>query len=1125
MTQIRIFLGLIVGLPVLLSACSGGSEPAKDSLFARLDSTRTGIRFQNQLHETDSLSILDYLYFYNGGGVAAGDFNNDGKTDLYFVSNQQPNQLYLNRGGMQFDDVTQKANADNGKSDWQTGVTVADVNGDGWLDIYVCAVSQFKGLKGTNQLYINNGPGPKGPDGVSIPTFTERAAEYGLDFTGFSTQATFFDYDHDGDLDCFLLNHAVHTSRSYDHVRTRLIRNRESGDYLFRNNGGTNGFTDVSEQAGIFATVMGYGLGVSVADINNDGWEDLYISNDFHEDDYYYVNNQKGGFREEVRKAFGHTSRFSMGNDVADINNDGFQDVISVDMYPEDPAVEKASNGEDPLDIYQYKLTYGYMNQYTRNCLQLSMAGQRFIDIGLMAGIAATDWSWAPLLADFDNDGIKDLFISNGIVRRPNDLEYLKYISSQTFGQNASGEALAQMPDGRVHPYLYKGTDSLQFVDKSLDWGFAETGYTNGAAYADLDNDGDLDLITNNINSPAGIFENRANTLTSNHFLQINLVGTGANRFGVGAKVVLKTQTGLLLQQNSPTRGFMSSVEPRLTFGLGGQNTVDSLWVLWPDGTGQIMTGVKANQTLTLAQTNARPGIANPVRPPAQPLFAEGDSAQVAFRHAENMYFDFGREPLLPFKVSTEGPRLSVADVNADGLDDFFVGGARHQTSCLFVQQPNGTFRADSSAFRADANCEDVGSLFFDADGDGDADLYVVSGGNEFTGQSPELLDRLYLNDGAGRFRKDSLALPSLHANKSSVAAADIDRDGDLDLFVAGRVVGFRYGQSPPSFLLINEGKGRDGRVRFSDQTARRAPALQQGGMLTDAFWHDLDRDGDPDLVTAGHWGPIRVYKNEGGNLTEADDTGLAQAVGFWQTLKPADLDGDGDMDFLAGNLGQNTKFRRGTDGAVRLYARDYTNSGARFDQVMAYRYQNKWYPVATKDELGKSLPFLNKRFDNYRDFSGKTLEEIFESSELPEDGMREVNTFESVWIENLSTESDKSLRFRIHKLPALAQTAPVFAFDVQDVTGDGRADVLLGGNFYSVSTYQGRYDASYGLLLRNHGKGKFTPVLPTESGLVLRGEIRAINHVRTGQGPLVLVARNGAPMQVFRPLRSADKQ
>ncbi|WP_247232862.1 VCBS repeat-containing protein [Telluribacter sp. SYSU D00476] len=1079
-------------------------EYSSEPLFVRMDPKQSGITFVNEIVDTREFSILDYLYFYNGGGVSAGDINNDGLTDLYFVSNRGKNKLYLNKGDWKFEEVAEKAGV-AGKADWQTGVTMADINGDGYLDIYVCAVSNYKGLTGSNELYINNGDG----------TFTERAKEYGLDFQGFATQVAFFDYDHDGDLDAYLLTHAVHTSLSYGRVSTRgLERDKEAGDYLFRNEGGKR-FTDVSEQAGIYAAPMGYGLGISVGDLNNDGWEDIYVANDFHEDDYYYINNKNGTFTEALREHFTHTSKFSMGNDMADINNDGLLDVVTMDMYPEDPAVEKASAGEDPLDVYLYKLQFGFYNQYTRNTLQLNQGGEKFSDIGAMAGIAATDWSWSPLLADYDNDGIKDLFITNGIVRRPNDLEYLKFVSSPEVsaklmqGKALDLEAIKRMPDGLTHNYLYKGTDSLQFVDQSLSWGFHEDSYSNGAAYADLDGDGDLDLITNNINGVAGVYQNRQEAVAKNHYLKVKLKGDGFNSFGVGAKVYVKTDKGWQYQHNMPTRGFMSSVEPGLVFGVAKSTTIDSVAVVWPNQKAQVLTGVKPNQTLTLNQSEA----AGSFTPPAarQPLFQEV-TQQVAlpYTHKENTYYDFTREPLMPFKISTEGPALAVGDVNGDGLDDMYLGSAKFEKSALYLQTPEGGWVPTSQqVFTADSTFEDIRAIFFDADGDKDLDLYVVSGGNEFFGQSPELLDRLYRNDGKGNFTRDRAALPAMYTNKGTVVAADVDKDGDLDLFVGGRVVAYSYGRIPESYLLINDGKGK-----FTDQTAALAPTLRKVGMVTDATWSDYDGDGDPDLLVVGDWMPVRVFENVKGQLSLAE-SGLEGIYGFWQTIQKADLDGDGDEDYVVGNLGTNTKFRRGWDGRIRMYAGDFLNVN-KTDQILAYGVGPNFYPVPLKDEIGKVIPYVNQRFPNYRDFSGKTIEKIFKSNELNAAELREVNTFESVWIENRGKGT-----FAVHHLPYMAQVSKIFAVQVADVNDDNRPDLLLGGNFYNVSTYQGRYDASYGLVLLNEGKGQWKTVLPTEAGFVLDGEVRHIRSVRTPSGPMYTVVRNNASPLFFRTISS----
>lgn len=1113
------------------------TAPNEPRLFETLDSAQTGIGFVNRLTDTPQLNIIDYLYFYNGAGVSAGDVNNDGLTDLYFVSNQGANKLYLNRTkngeSPHFEDITKTARV-AGQADWQTGTTMVDINGDGLLDIYVCAVSGFKGssstaTKGRNELYINNGAGPNG-----VPTFTEQAEAYGLAFAGFSTQAAFFDYDHDGDLDCFLLNHAVHSVRSYDKVTARDQADSLAGDFLFENQGTGKPFRDVTAKTGIFQAPMGYGLGVAVADLNNDGWEDIYVSNDFHEDDYLYLNNQRAGFTNVAPQRLAHTSRFSMGNDAADINHDGFADLVTLDMYPEDERVEKASAGEDPLDIYTYKLAYGYMNQYSRNCLQLNQNCQRFAEIGALSGIAATDWSWSPLLADYDLDGQMDLFIANGILRRPNDLDYVKYVSNDSvqmaIGTSAEAlkKAISTMPEGKVHNYLYRGTPTLAFQDKSLAWGFDKANCASGAAYADLDNDGDLDLVTNNLNDPAGIYLNQANVLFPKRtHLTVRLKGSGANTAGIGAKVILRCGKGdsIQVQQLMPTRGFESSVEPRLTFGLGNRKTVDSLIVIWPNQQMEVRTHVPVNQQLALTQADAkldgsRYVIAPSVGSNGTRLFSEeADSTLIPYHHRENSYYlDFSRESLMPFKVSTEGPRLAVGDVNGDGLDDVYAGGGRNQPGTLLLQTPTGRLVASvQPAIAADSVSEDVNALFFDADGDHDLDLYVVSGGNEYWKTDPFLQDRLYLNNG-GQFSR-STGLPQLAESKSCVRAADIDADGDLDLFVGGRVVAKHYGQTPDSYLLINNGKGQ-----FAIETDQRAPGLRQAGMLTDAVWTDLNKDRQPDLVVVGDWMAPRVFLNQKGQFSEISNPfGTTPMSGFWQCLAAADFDNDGDIDLMAGNLGLNTKFRKGADGQVRMWVKDIDGNQTT-DQILACTRPgydpDDWFPVATKDELGKQMPgIINKRFVAYSSIAGKPIADIFTAADLADAEERTVDQFASVYLENTGKKGNAPT-FQVRPLPLLAQVSKVFALTPFDADGDGDLDVLGGGNFYGVGTYQGRYDASNGFVLLNTN-GQFTAPSPFATGFVLNGEIRSIVPVQSRAGQFVLVGRNGGRVQQFMVSRA----
>lgn len=907
---------LLILLTILLFSCS-----KKQTLFTLIDPAGSGVKFNNELIITDSLNIMNYIYLYNGGGVACGDINNDGLADIYFTSNKGENKLFLNKGNLHFEDITASAGV-KGAGNWKTGVTMADVNGDGWLDIYVCAVGGYQGMEGRNQLYINN----------RNLGFKDEAAEYGLDEEGFNTQATFFDYDRDGDLDVYLVKHAVHSSEQYIDTSSRHTPDAASGDKLFRNeiSNGARRFTDVTRAAGIFNGRIGYGLNAIVNDFNKDGWPDIYVSNDFNEEDYYYLNNGNGSFSESNKEVFGHESHFSMGSDAADINNDGWPDLVTLDMLPEDEKILKSSMSDDALEIYRYKLGFGYQEQCSRNCLQLNMGGgKRFSDIGLYAGIAATDWSWSPLLADFDNDGICDLFVTNGIYRRPNDLDFMNYYAHTPEAYDATKKRLNDiafnlMPEGRQANYLFKGTASLKFSNISLAAGLGKQSFSNGGGYADLDNDGDLDLVINNLNGAADVYRNNSQNAKKANYLSVHLAGNNHNRFALGATIIITAGNKKFYRYNTATKGFESCSAGDINIGLGDIQEIDTLKITWPDsaGTVQELYRVKVNQQITVRQEEATLQDSNTAASPS--LFARiREVAGINFVHKENLFNDFAIQPLMPHGVSTEGPKLAVGDVNSDGLDDLYVCGAAGQAGSLFIQNASGNFAASNESLMAsDSSCEDVNAVFFDADNDNDLDLYVVSGGNQWEGNHPRLYDRLYINDGRGIFRKTG-ELPLFFGNKSVAVPADFDRDGDMDLFIGGRVVAGRYGEIPLSYLLVNDGRGK-----FVIRTKDICPELEKIGMVTDAVSTDINKDGWADLLVVGEWIPVTIFLNEKGHLKNSTKKmGLDESTGLWRSIKLADINGDGHEDLLLGNWGENSKLHASKKYPLIMYAGDIDNN------------------------------------------------------------------------------------------------------------------------------------------------------------------------------------------------------
>ncbi len=1081
----------ILSVTLWLTACN---KPIP--VFEPLPASQTQIEFTNTLYTGPQFNILYYLYYYNGGGVAAGDINNDGLTDVYFTANHQAgNKLYLNKGGFTFEDITATAGV-AGTSDWSTGATMADINGDGLLDIYTCAVANQFGLTGSNELFLNKGNGK----------FEPAAEAYGIKFSGLSTQAAFFDYDHDGDLDLYLLNHSKRPHANIVDTSNRRRYDSIAGDRMYRQDkvNGQIKFTDVSKEAGIYQSNLGYGLGIAIADFNNDGWDDIYIGNDFHENDYYYLNNGNGTFTEAGAKHFGHYSRFSMGNDAADYNNDGQIDVVTVDMLPPDEKTLKTYGSDENPTNYKVKLGLnGYQNQYSRNTLQRNNgSGENFSDVALLNGVQATDWSWCPLFADFDNDGNKDLFVSSGIVKRPVDMDYVQFVSAMQTNKGLERtdkydhETIAKMPDGSCHPFFFKGNAGAVFENVSDAWGTgAMKGYFNGSAYADLDNDGDLDMIMNCINAKAVIFKNNA---PAKPFLRIKAEGDNANTMGVGAKTYLFSKKGLQFQQMMPTRGFQSASEPVLHFGLGDSTAIDSLLIVWPDQRFEVIRNPNTNTILQVNQKNAS-GTFEYAKwfPSSQPLFEDiTQQANISWKHAENDFVDFNRQYLIPHLQSTRGPKVAVGDVNGDGLDDFYVCGAHGQQGELMLQTANGTFIPGNGApFAANAIAEEVDALFFDADGDKDMDLYVASGGYQYDDGEAALNDHLYFNDGKGVFAERTGALPQLLTNKSCIAAADVDADGDTDLFVGSIAHAGKYGTYQSSVLLLNDGKGN---MAVSTGLPNDENAT---GMITSALFTDVNNDKRPDLVVAGEWMPVTIYLNANGKW---EKNTIAGSSGLWQTISVADVNDDGKPDLLAGNWGLNSKLASGKTGPLKMFVKDFDKNG-REEQIVTYTVNGKEYTFLAKDELERALPVLKKAYLTYGEVAGETVQYMFF------DLFKDYREWKA---ETLATSAFVNMgngSFEMKALPVEWQLAPVFAF-AKSAVGN---TIFAGGNFYGVVPYEGRYDAMR-LSAYRFGNGKNEPVFAGRMPGI-EGEVRDAKWIKVNGEPVMVLARNNLPLQLLR--------
>ncbi|WP_340064511.1 VCBS repeat-containing protein [Ascidiimonas aurantiaca] len=1081
---------MIKKLSIILVFLITGCSKNEGRLFSIIDIEKTGITFKNTVTPTEELNILDYLYFYNGGGVAVGDIDNDGLPDIFFSGNQVKNQLYLNKGNLQFEDISEKAGI-SGNSSWNTGAVMGDINGDGWLDIYVCAVVGINGFSGHNELFINNRDG----------TFTESASSYGLDLDTYSSSAAFLDFDLDGDLDIYILHHAVHTQESFGKAALRHKRSYETGDKLMRNDG--NVFTDVSEEAGIYGGINGYGLGVAVADFNKDGWPDLYVGNDFHEDDYYYLNNRDGTFTESLKDHFGYTSRFSMGNDVADINHDGWPDIISLDMLPEDEKVLKSSEGDDnPQTLKLRTERFGYHYQFTRNMLQINRYGDHFAETALLSGIAATDWSWSALFEDYNLDGHTDLFISNGIPKRPNDLDYIKFVSNEQIKNKMNNtrlvdkKALALMPEGKTANYLFEGTATLRFKNVSGKSIPKDTLVSGATAYGDLDKDGDLDLIINNLNSSPAIYINKTNRKHS--YLQIQCNYKQGNPFGIGTKIYSYHQGKLQYKELYTARGFQASSEPILSFGYGDCKTVDSIKIIWPDQTLTKLTNVPTGQLLIINPDKSQKLTKQPLqKSKTKDIWFAPALRQLGidFVHKEDNYLDFNRQKLIPYKISDRGPATAVGDINNDGKMDVFFGSSKFIPSTVYIQTDSSFTKTSIPEISRDSVNEDVAAVIADFNNDTRNDLFIGTGGGDFYNRMTPLRDTYYTGTDS-TFSKT--AVPEYFENASVLKTSDIDNDGDLDIFVGNHAVSNNFGKIPGAYILLNN----SGKFMIMN-----LPEFESIGMITDAIWHDFNEDGIDDLIIVGEWMSPVFLENKNGSFTKVHHE-VNTLSGLWQAIMPFDIDNDGDTDYLLGNWGLNSKFNAQPKKPMKMYYSDFDENGTTETVVTTFK-NGKYYPLAGLDELSDQMPtFMRKKFTLYKDFAGKTVNEIFSREQLNKARILEVHTLETGYLEN------KNGKFIFKPFPEFMQLAPVTTFLTYDFDANGTEEVLAAGNYFGVKPFHGRLGSFPGAIIINT-----EDIVPgDELGLqFMFSAARNLAIITFKNDPYLLVTMNNAPAQVYK--------
>ena len=1088
-----------------LFSCKDSKEKiGAKTLFTKVSSNETHIQFENKIVNTKDLNIFNYRNFYNGGGVGIGDINNDGLSDVILTANQNKNKLYLNKGDFKFEDITESSGV-SGKNKWSTGVVMVDINADGWLDIYVCNAGNIEGDNQKNELYINN----------KDLTFTEAAAQYNLADAGFTTHASFFDYDNDGDLDVYLLNNSFIPVTSLSFSNKRDLRSKDwdvkdilkgGGDKLLRNDRGQ--FVDVSEEAGIYGSLIGFGLGVTVGDVNNDQWTDIYVSNDFYERDYLYINNQDGTFSEKIKDWSNHLSLSSMGADLADINNDGYPDVFVTDMLPEDLGRLKETSEFETYDLLQMKRSKGFHNQFMQNTLQLNNKNETFSEIAYHSGVAMTDWSWGALLLDMDNDGHKDIYVSNGIFHDLTNQDFMDFFANNIYekmvrtGKKVRMDTIIdRMPSTAIPNYAFKNNGDLTFSNTVKQWGFEEPSFSNGAAYGDLDNDGDLDLVINNVNQPAFVYKNETNTKSSNTYLKIKLSGKGNNTFAIGSKVDLYTNDGIIHQQLQPSKGFQSSSDYIMTIGTGTHKKIDSLIVTYPDHSMQIRKDIATNQLLVLNQLDtAYTYTQKPIKVKKQLLTKLENTSLES--HKENNYIDFNYEGLIHKMISKEGPVIAVGDINNDGTDDFFIGGAKKQEGQLYIKTKQGIYKKQSAAFTDDINLEDTAASFFDANGDDALDLLIGSGGNERQSTRNSFNLRLYVNDGRGNFSKSTLSMPSNIYNTSVIAPNDFDQDGDVDIFVGNRSIPGLYGMNPKHLLLENDGLGN-----FKNVIQQKIPKSKNMGMITDATWKDINNDGVQELITIEDWGGINVFNNILGELN-AVSTNLETLTGCWKTLKVEDIDNDGDVDMILGNRGTNSMYKADSTNTLKMYINDFDNNGD-IEQIFTTTINGKDVPVHLKRELTNQLPFLKKKNLQFSEYANKAIDDLFPKTKLERAIKRTVNISESVIALNNGSGS-----FTIKKLPVEAQLSCINDIEVLDLNHDGHLDIIFGGNDHAFKPQFTQLDASYGGVLLGDSSGDFKWVSYQDSNFFVDGVINSIQllHSKKKSTEIIVGINNDTP-------------